>query len=205
MFCCNKKEEKIIQKSLELFSTYGIRSVSMDDISMNLGMSKKTLYLYVKDKQELVGKVVNCNFKANEKKISALLNPAFNAIEEVLALVRFFTELHQSHSPNMIFDLQKFYPEVYQIFRKKRKEKLMLFYENNFKKGIKEGLYRQNMDVNVVKKIIVHLSETIIESDTFTIEEVSSPQFILEMYSYHLHGIISEKGHEFLNKELNNI
>ncbi len=204
MFCC-KKEEKIIQKSLELFSTYGIKSVSMEDISTNLGISKKTLYRFVKDKQELVGKAIANNFDTNDKKIQALLKPTFNAIEEVLALVRFFTELHQSHSPNMIFDLQKFYPEVYQTLCKKRKEKLLLFYENNFKKGIKEGLYRQNMDMDVVKRIIVHLSETIIESDTFTIEEIASPHFIQELYSYHLHGIVSEKGHEILNKELDNI
>ena len=61
------------------------------------------------------------------------------------------------------------------------------------------------MDVDVVKRIIVFLSETIIESDTFTIEEVTSPHFVQEMYSYHLHGIVSEKGHEILNKELKNI
>ncbi len=205
MFCCNKKESDIIKKAFELFNTYGIKSVSMDDISRELGISKKTLYRFVKDKQELIAKVIASDFKANDKKIQALLKPTFNAIEEVLALVRFFTELHQTHSPNMIFDLQKFYPEVYQMFRKLRKEKLLLFYGDNLKKGIKEGLYRQNMDINVVQKIIVHLSETIIESDTFTIEEVGSPQFILEMYSYHLHGIVSEKGHRLLNKELNNI
>ena len=205
MFCCNNKESEIIQKALELFNTYGIKSVSMDDISTNLGISKKTLYRFVKDKQELVGKAISNNFKANEEKIAVLLNPNLNAIEEMLAIVRFFIELHQSHSPNMIFDLQKFYPEVYKVFRKNRREKLQLFYDNNFKKGVKEGLYRNNMDVSVVKRIIILLSEIIIESDTFTIEEVTSPQFIKELYSYHLHGVVSEKGHEILTKELNKI
>ena len=205
MFCCNNKESEIIQKALELFNTYGIKSVSMDDISTNLGISKKTLYRYVKDKQELVGKAIASDFKANEEKVAALLNPNLNAIEEMLAIVRFFIELHQSHSPNMIFDLQKFYPEVYKSFRKNRKEKLQLFYDNNFKKGVKEEIYRENMDVSVVKRIIILLSEIIIESDTFTIEEVTSPQFIKELYSYHLHGVVSEKGHEILTKELNKI
>ena len=205
MLSCNKKEEKIIQKSLELFGTYGIKSISMDDIATNLGMSKKTLYRFVKDKQDLISKVIAHSFGVNEQKIQVLLKPTLNAIEEVLALVRFFTDLHQSHSPNMIFDMQKFYPETYQVFREGRRKKLQLFYDNNFKKGLNEGLYRKNMDVNVVKKIIVQLSETIIESKTFTIEEVTSPHFIKEMYSYHLHGIVSEKGHKILEQELNTI
>ncbi|MBU1011584.1 MAG: TetR/AcrR family transcriptional regulator [Bacteroidetes bacterium] len=203
--CCSEKEESILKKSLELFSTYGIRSVSMDDISTNQGISKKTLYRFVKDKEELISKVVAATFKENSKRIESLLDPSFNAIEEVLAVVRFFTEMHQSHSANMIFDLQKFYPEIYSVFRKNRNEKLSSFFETNLKKGMIEGLYRENLDVNVVKRIIIHLSESIIESDNFTFEEITSPHFIKEMYSYHLHGIVSEKGHEFLNQELKKI
>lgn len=205
MLCCSEKENQIIQKASELFKSYGIKSISMDDIAKHLGISKKTLYRYVADKQELVGKALSRDFKANEKKIEVLLKPKMNAIEEVLSLVRFFIELHQSHSPNMIFDLQKYYPEIYKEFRINRKKKLQLFYNMNFKKGIDEGLYRKNMNVSVVKRIIILLSEIIIESDSFTIEEIASPAFIKEMYSYHLHGIVSENGLKILEKELNTI
>lgn len=200
MSCCKNKEEQILQKAHELFSIYGIRSISMDDLSTNLGISKKTLYRFVKDKEELIAKVVEGRFKTNTKKIEALLSPSFNAIEEILALIGFFIETHQSYSPNMIFDLQKYYPEVYQTFRTQRKKKLQMFFNNNFKKGIREGLYRVDIDANVATKIIIHLSETIIESDTFTIQEITSPSFIEELYVYHLHGIISEKGQEVLKK-----
>lgn len=202
MLCCSGKEESILKKSLELFSIYGIRSVSMDDISTSLGISKKTLYRFVKDKEELISKVIAGTFKENSEKIESMLDPSFNAIEEVLSVVRFFTEMHKSHSSNMIFDLQKFYPEIYSVFRKNRNDKLNSFFESNIEKGINEGLYRENLDVNVIKRIIIHLSESIIESDNFTFEEITSPHFIMEMYSYHLHGIVSEKGHEFLNQEL---
>ncbi len=205
MICCNKKESDIIRKALELFNSYGIKSVSMDDISRELGISKKTLYRFVKDKQELVGKAISYNFKSNAQKIEKILDPSFNAIEEVLAIVRFFIEMHQSHSPNMIFDLQKFYPEEYKSFRDIRKSKLNVFYENNFKKGIAEGLYRKNIDMSIVKRIIILLSNIIIENDTFTIKEVTSARFIKELYSYHLHGIVSEKGLKILEKELNTI
>jgi len=204
-FCCNKKESDIIQKALELFNTYGIKSVSMDDISRELGISKKTLYRFVKDKEELVEKSIIYNFKSNEKKIENLIKPSYNAIEELLAIVRFFIEMHQSHSPNMIFDLQKFYPEVFKSFCEVKQKKLNVFYENNFKNGMNEGLYRKDLDVSIVKRIIIFLSNIIIDNDIFTIKEVTSARFIKELYSYHLHGIVSEKGLKLLEKELSTI
>jgi len=205
MLCCNKKESDIIQKAFELFNTYGIKSVSMDDISREMGISKKTLYRFVKDKEELAGKVIKYNLKLNGKKIEKILSPSMNAIEEVLAIVQFFIEIHKSHSPTMIFDLQKFYPEVFKVFQKEKKEKLNAFYDNNFKKGMAEGLYRKDLDVDIAQRIIVLLSNIIIENDTFTIKEVTSPGFIKELYSYHLHGVVSEKGLKILEKELNKI
>ncbi len=205
MLCCNKKEDAIIEKALELFNTYGIKSISMVDISRELGISKKTLYRFVKDKEELIDKSIQNNFSLNAKKIEQILKPELNAIEEVLTLVRFFIEMHKSHSPTMIYDLQKYYPEIYKNFRKVKNERLQLFYDGNFEKGMKEGLYRNNLDVSVIKRIIILLSNIIIENDTFTIMEVTSPRFIKELYSYHLHGIVSEKGHKILEKELNTI
>lgn len=205
MFCSKNKTEEILWKTLELFNSYGIKSVSMDDIASNLAISKKTLYRHVKDKQDLVDKAVLFNFDINTKKIDELVKPSMNAIEEIMAVVRFFLGIYKSHSPNMIFDLHKFYPGVYQKFKKRRNERLEVFYEGNFQKGIKEGFYRQNMDVSVVKRIIILLSEKIIESDSFTPEEIASKHFIKELYSYHLHGIVSDTGLEILNKELKNI
>ena len=201
----NKDEEKIILKSRELFSTYGIRSVSMDDISTGLGISKKTLYRFVKDKEDLVYKVVTYNFNTNIKLINNLLKPDFNAIDELLVMAEFFTKLYKSHPANMIFDLQKFYPSVYQNFKEKRTEKLLAFYKSNLKKGIEEGLYRKNMDQDSLLKIIILLSDTIIENNKITIQETKSHTFIMEFYKFHLFGIVSEKGYQYLQNELENI
>lgn len=197
------KKLQIICKSLELFQCYGIKSISMDDISSKMSMSKKTLYNYFKDKKDLVGTTLSYNFNCTAEKAEELINQKLNAIDHILSHIEFIEEIHATNSPVMIFDLQKYYPEEYQLMRSKRKEKISEFHMNNMAQGIKEGLYRKNINTEVVPKIIIVLNEIIIENDIITFEEAFSPGFIREMFIYHLHGIVSSKGLEYLNKKLN--
>jgi AcrR family transcriptional regulator len=201
---CNK-EQQIILKALELFRTYGIKSVSMDDIAMHMTISKKTLYQFLKDKKELVRKSIEYNFNDNKSKFDDLITPELNAIEQMLTMIQFFNNIQSTHSPTMIFDLQKYYPEEFQFLAQNKRKALTIFYANNFEKGIKEGLYRKNMDTSVISRIIIFLTEMIIDNEQFTIEELCSPSFVNELYLYHLHGIVSEKGIKFLNKVENDI
>ncbi len=199
-----EKELKVIQKAQELFMQYGIKSVSMDDIATHLSMSKKTIYKVVKDKKDLVGKVLDYNFETNSAKVEETLTPDLNAIEQMIELIKFVTWKVKYYSPNMIFDLQKFYPEEYLKLQKRKNKVLQEFYTYNFEKGIEEGLYRENMNVSVISRIIIYLTEKIIDNDQFTIEELCSPDFVVQLYLYHLHGIVSEKGLKILNEFENN-
>ena len=100
--------------------------------------------------------------------------------------------------------MQKFYPEEYLKLQKRKNKVLQEFYTYNFKKGIEEGLYRENMNVSVISRVIIYLTEKIIDNDQFTIEELCSPDFVIQLYLYHLHGIVSEKGLKILNEFENN-
>jgi AcrR family transcriptional regulator len=201
----NDKEQQIISKSTELFRIYGVKSVSMDDIATHMTISKKTLYQFIKDKKELVRKSVEYNFNTNKSKFDDLITPELNAIEQMLTMIQFFNTIQSTHSPTMIFDLQKYYPEEFQFLAQNKRKALTIFYANNFEKGIKEGLYRKNMNTSVISRIIIFLTEMIIDNEQFTIEELCSPSFVNELYLYHLHGIVSEKGLKFLNNIENDI
>lgn len=175
----------------------------MDDISSKMSMSKKTLYNYFKDKKDLVGTTLSYNFNCTAEKAEELINRKLNAIDHILTHIEFIEEIHSTNSPTMIFDLQKYYPEEYQLMRSKRKDKISEFHMNNVAQGIKEGLYRENINTEVVPKIIIVLNEIIIENDIISFEEAFSPGFIREMFIYHLHGIVNEEGLKYLNKKLN--
>lgn len=195
------KKIQIIQKTLELFQIYGIKSVSMDDISSQMAMSKKTLYLHFSDKKDLVAQVIDYNFIRIREIAEVTFIKEENAIDQVLALITFLKEIHDKHSHTMVFDLQKYFPEEHQKLRKHRGKILLDFHTNNIKKGIEQGLYRKDMNVEMVPKIILLLSEIIVDNDVVTFENISHPDFIEEMLIYHLHGVVNEKGHKYLNKK----
>ena len=118
------KEKQIIEKSLELFQMYGIKSVTMDDLSTELGMSKKTLYQYFNDKADLVKKVITHEFEKKLLVFNKIMNGSGNAIEHLDAVNKFILTEHKCHKPSMFFDLQKYFPEAHQEIQKAKRSHL---------------------------------------------------------------------------------
>lgn len=196
------KKIQILTKSLELFKVYGIKSVSMDDISSQMGMSKKTLYNFFKDKKELVSEVLNYDFDLISQRAESTFVIQENAVDQILALIDFMQEVHATHSHTMVFDLQKYFPEEFRDMQLKRRERFFNFHNINIQLGISQGIYRENLDIKMVPKIIILLSEKVMDNDLFTYDEVCDPNFIKELMQYHLHGIVNDKGFKYLNKRL---
>ncbi len=194
------KERHIIEKSLELFRKYGIKSVTMDDLSTELGMSKKTLYHYFNDKADLVKKVITHEF---EKKLTAfkkIMKGPGNAIEHMDAVNRFILTEHKCHKPAMIFDLQKYFPEAHGEIQRAKRNHLLNAILKNLRQGKKEGLYRAKLNEEIIARLHVFRVENILSSDVFKIEELTSSKFFDEIFIYHMHGIASEKGLTELKK-----
>lgn len=194
------KEQHIIEKSFELFQKYGIKSVTMDDLSTELGMSKKTLYQYFNDKADLVSKIVFFEFNRKSQQIEKVLNGDGNALEQLLALNKFMHKEHKNYKPGMLFDLKKYFPEVYQSFSKAKRDFMYASFIKNLIKGKEEGIYRQDLDENIIAKLHLFRNENIIENDIFTFDEITSSKFVNEIFNYHLHGIVNEQGLKILKE-----
>ncbi len=133
------KRDQIIEQTSKLFHQFGTKSVSMDDIARELGMSKKTLYQSVKDKNELVESVVNYNLKLYETFLTAFHNPDLNALEQFFTFSENVQEHFPKYNPSMLYDLRKYYPTLLNKINNKKQQ--MVFEANvaNLDKGIKEG------------------------------------------------------------------
>src|SRR6266446_2059660 len=105
-------KERILQKAHELFMRYGVRSVSMDDIAAQLGMSKKTVYQFYTDKEELVDAVLSGILENNRKQCLADRHRAENAIHEVFQAFDMIQDMFTNMNPSIVFDLEKYHPEV---------------------------------------------------------------------------------------------
>jgi AcrR family transcriptional regulator len=203
----NQKQNLII-KIGEVIMTYGARSVNMDDIAKHLSISKKTLYKHFKDKSEIINEIVILHMHMEDVMISSIVENSVNAIDEMIQISQFVNEKLKKMHPSVMFDLQKYYPESYQIFEK-HKEEISKCIILNLNRGIEEGLYRSNQNPEVITTLYLASIENIWDTEKFPPTKYSFSQIHTELIRYHVRGIASEKGivylQERIKKELLNL
>jgi TetR/AcrR family transcriptional regulator, cholesterol catabolism regulator len=204
----NEEFKNILSKVLCLYMKYGIKSVTMDDVAHELGISKKTLYQYVSDKNELVSKVVDIELEEKGKPFDEIYNGNLNAVEEAFEVHKVVNKLLRSYNPSTEYDLKKYYPVLYSKIAKVRRERMYNHIFYNLKKGKEEGLYRSELNEEFIAKIQLSRIENAFDNGIFTQEEMLSPKLFFEFFIYHIRGIANEKGIAILEqklKELGNI
>jgi len=192
--------ERIRQKAQDLFMQYGLRSVSMDDIATALGMSKKTIYQYYADKDELVDEVVGAIIRYNQSCCETDRQRAENAIHEIFLAMEFMMEIFRSMNNSLLFDMQKYHPAAFQKFAKHKNDYLYTIIKENLLRGIREELYRQDIKIDIlarfrVESVILPFSPEFygkVKSSLADIEE--------EILLNFLFGVVSQKGYKLTLK-----
>ncbi len=195
----------VLVKVRELYMKYGIKSITMDDVARELGISKKTLYQYVTDKDDLVGKFVDFEIVQRQEEICRCFKVGFNAIEELFELSVFMNKIMRDQNPATEYDLKKYHPQHYQKIVIARREGMYSYILANLKKGKKEGLYRKDMKDEVIAKLYLSRAENIHLNDLFTVEEFTSVKLFRELLTYHVRGIATDKGISVLEEQLKKI
>lgn len=192
----------ILNKVKILYSKYGIKSVTMDDVSRELGISKKTLYQFVSDKTELVEKIIDLELEKYGCFFDQLHDKNLNAIEELFEVQKMITRMLREHNPSQEYDLRKYYPEQYARILKVRRERMYSNILSNLKKGKSDGIYRRELNEEIIAKIQLFRVETALDSEIFTLEEIMSTKVFFEIFIYHMRGIANEKGIELMEEKL---
>lgn len=198
----NEELKNIMLKVRELYMKYGIKSITMDDVASELGISKKTLYQFVTDKDDLVGKFIDNEIALRQEEICKCFGIGFNAIEELFEISIFMNKLIHDQNPTTEYDLKKYYPQHYQKTVKARREGIYNYILLNLKKGVKEGLYRKDMNKEIIAKLYLSRSENTNLNELFTVEEFTSIKLFMELLTYHVRGIATEKGIIVLEKKV---
>lgn len=199
-----KDKELLILAVTQLFMKYGIKSLTMDDISSHLGISKKTLYIFVTDKKDLVKQCVELLINSEQCALSDLVTLKGNAIDELFNVNRRISEKLQNVQPAVIFDLQKYYPEAWKIMENHKQCFIYEMVVENIKTGIKKELYRENVTPEIVAKIYVALIDKMFDTEFFPVNKFSFEVLHREIARYHVRGIASEKGANYLAQKLIN-
>lgn len=204
--------KNLIIKVRALYVKYGIKSMTMDDVARELGMSKKTLYQFVHNKDELVSHV--CELINNERAgiFRKIHSKKLNAIQSLMYVNKLVSKILKEHNPGMEYDLKKYHPEVFFKVREKAHKAMYNSVLENLKQGKKEDLYRSNLDDELIAKLYVSRIDSITHNDLIMREEMVKPEFTNQLIEYHIRGIANDKGlieYEYckqnFNTETNNL
>ena len=196
--------EKIILKSAELFLNLGFKSVTMDDIANEMGISKKTIYVHFDNKTKLVEAVTFTVFENICDGIDCICEASKNPIEELYDVKMYVMHYLKDEKTSPQYQLKKYYPQIYQRLHFKQFEKMHESVQESIQKGVDTNLFRPNIDVDFISRMYFNgmagiKDETIFPQSLFTMD------YLTESYlEYHLRAIVTEKGLKILDKFINN-
>ncbi len=193
-------QDRILQKAADLFITYGIRSITMDEIALHLGISKKTIYQYYEDKNELVSAVIIRILDHNRSCCEGYKTKAKNAIHEVFLAMEMVQEMFENMNPSMLYDLEKYHPVAFERFKQYKNNFLSRVIKQNLEWGMKEELYRDDVNADIttiirLETLMLPFSGHVFPRAKFNMAEVQ--QQLIEQF---LFGIASSKGYKLILK-----
>ncbi len=194
--------DKILDIAEEMFLKLGFKTVTMDDICNTLGISKKTLYKYFSNKSELVDIASKKLMESFDNKIKEIKTQNYNAIEEEFIIKTVFKERLDNVKTSPMYQLRKYYPETHKELIKNQARIFKECNYSNLEKGIQEGLYRDNMDKDLVMNFYYTLLLGIYESNLHDMDDIIKNEY--EILEYHIRAIATEKGLIEFKKQINN-
>ena len=189
---------RILAFAESLFMQRGIRAVSMDEIAVGLGMSKKSLYQYFPDKDELVDAVVATHLARMQADARQWREQAQDAVHEMFITMERI-QFHLSNmNPILLHDMQKFHPRAYQRFREHKDVFLFDLVRANLQWGIAEGYYRSDLDTDVLCRFRLASMMIPFNTDLFPPQQFNLGKLSQTLLLNFVFGLATEKGHKRL-------
>ena len=196
-------KDDILHRATELFLNLGFKSVTMDDLANELGISKKTIYTHFDNKTKLVEEsTMNLFWKISDgiDQICALQK---NPIEEIYDIKRFVMQHLKNEASSPEFQLQKYYPAVHQNLKSKQFHMMQTCIMDNVKRGMDLGIYRENLNTEFIVRIYFSGVTSIKDNRLFPNSLFVMKSLMEDYLEYHLRGIVTPEGRKILNKIIN--
>ena len=191
-------KERILTHAYQLFMKYGVRSVTLDDIARDLGMSKKTIYQYFENKEDIVCESVRGHMCMEIEAGNRIAEVSENALDELARFIHYAIQSLKTVSPQLIYETQKYYPRAWQVFHDHKNNYLLGKVRENLQRGIREGLYRDDIHVEIVARMRVAQIGMSLDPEIFPIDQFDVVEVQLQMIELYMFGVITKKGRNYL-------
>ena len=200
----DKKKLDIIERSSLIYLKYGIKSVTMDDLANHLGISKKTIYKYFEDKNDLIVTMIKRTLEFEEKMCFKIQGHTENALEALIQISRMVVERINNVNPAIFFDLKKHHSEAWQILENHKWNFVLSAISKNIDRGIEEKYYRDDLNVEIIARLYVSTFDTIMNTDVYKWPEFQFQELFKEIMRFQFHGLVNENGKNYLKNNFNN-
>lgn len=190
----------IIEQAFGTFKQRGFKNVTMDDISRQVGISKKTLYELFKHKDDLVEAVVQFVINDNTCQLNNAAEPKKNAIEHNIQMMLYLDRFVGGMNPVCFIDLQRYYPMAFQLLTQHRTQFVEQSILQNLQQGIEEGLYRPDIDVAIIARYRTESIFLVIQQQWFVNLDYDASRINSQIFIHYLYGLCTLKGHEILSE-----
>ena len=191
---------KIVEKATDMFLNFGFKSITMDDISAEMGISKKTIYQHYKNKSDLIETCAYHLFDIIAHGIEEIRMQKMDPIEEIYEIKSFAMKHLKDEKSSPQYQLQKYYPRIYNNLKEKQYELIREFVSENLKKGITKGYFRKNINIDMISKFYFNGMIELKNTEIFPPQDYSMPLLMETYLEYHVRAIATLRGIEKLNQ-----
>ncbi|GAB2691121.1 TetR family transcriptional regulator [Hymenobacter frigidus] len=193
-------KDRILQHAQTLFMRNGIKSVSMDDIAADMAMSKKTLYKWFENKDQIVQAGMSKHLDGTQCECTSMIETATSAIDELFRMMEWTKQQFSNVHPSIFYDLQKFHPGTWQLWLAHKNEFILAQIIQNLRRGIAEGLFRADLDVDVMARLRLSQIELLFDSDVFPPRQFGNERVSQALLEHFMLGVATLKGHRLINQ-----
>ena len=193
-------KDRILQHAQTLFMRNGIKSVSMDDIADDMAMSKKTLYKWFENKDQIVQAGMSKHLDGTQCECTNMIKTATSAIDELFRMMEWTKQQFSNVHPSIFYDLQKFHPGTWQLWLAHKNEFILAQIIQNLRRGIAEGLFRADLDVDVLARLRLSQIELLFDSDVFPPRQFGNERVSQALLEHFMLGVATLKGHRLINQ-----
>lgn len=193
-------KERILTAAEQLFWKFGVRSVTMEDIAKQLGISKKTIYQHFTDKEDILYQVIQEKVAADMSEMNCMGIETSNPIEGLMMVLEMMRKNQHEVSPNLLMDINRHYPQAFGLFRQHMDQHIMKSILENIQKGIAQGVYRMDINPAILARMRVEQIELSFNNDLFPMDKYSMLDVQRELMHHFVRGMLTEKGFVIYNQ-----
>lgn len=195
-------KDRILLGAQQLFMRRGIKSVSMDDITAALGISKKTLYKWFETKDHLLQAVLSGHLMHSRGDCQRMATESDNAVHEIVLMMKWTKQEHADVHPGIFLEMRKYHAAAYELWQRHKFDFILAQIEQNLRRGIAEGLYRAEIDVAVLARLHLGAIDVAMDPELFPARQFQTGRVMQVTDEAFLRSVVTPAGLEKLNHYL---